>query len=147
MARSSMAFRLRIDHRRSRIGRYPDTGKATSSQGLPIRILPRWLNATRASRCSLKSMEKILTASYPQTPGPAAQVTDLGSWSGTGRPQNVHHGHGYYRLLLRSSEPMAARNERKHQPAAAPVLPEGYGSLSSFAVGSEQSGPEVESAP
>ena len=36
------------------------------------------------------------------------------------------------RLLLRSSQPMAARLEREHKRAAAPVLPEGHGSRSAW---------------
>ena len=44
---------------------------------------------------------------------------------GAGRAQDGHGQHGARRLLRRSSKPVAARNEREHEPAPAAVLPEG----------------------
>ena len=45
------------------------------------------------------------------------------SLTNAGRPQERHREHGPRRLLRRSAEPVAARNEREHQPTLTSVLP------------------------
>src|SRR3989442_1058962 len=52
-----------------------------------------------------------------------ASLTDLGPRQGDGRPQELHRRHKGAGLLLRSPQPMAARQQREHQRFAAPVLP------------------------
>ncbi len=58
--------------------------------------------------------------------GAAAPVADLGSGSGDGEARTICASTPVSGLLLRSSQPMAARYEREHERAAAPVLPEGH---------------------
>jgi hypothetical protein len=41
------------------------------------------------------------------------------------RPSPLHHGNRHRRLFLRSTEPLAARIERKHQPTLAQYFPRG----------------------
>src|SRR5690349_15998586 len=54
------------------------------------------------------------------TPGGVASLTDLGPRTGDGPTQNLHDGHGYAGLLLRSAESLAAWLKRKYQrPTAA----------------------------
>src|SRR6267143_822547 len=69
------------------------------------------------------------------TPGDVAALADLGSRTRDGPTQELHHGYRCTGLLLRSAEPLAARLERKHQWAPAPVPAEEGGSVLLLAVG------------
>ena len=55
----------------------------------------------------------------------AAPVADLGPGHRDGPARAAADRHRPAGLLLRSAEPVAARHQREHQRAAAPVLPEG----------------------
>ena len=57
-----------------------------------------------------------------ETPRLPAALADLGPRAGDGETQDLHGGHECEGILLRSAEPLAARQERKHERAAAPVL-------------------------
>src|SRR5580704_13139364 len=50
-----------------------------------------------------------------RTSGDVAALVDLGSRTGDGATQELHHGDGYAGVLLRSAESLAARLERKYQ--------------------------------
>ncbi len=76
----------------------------------------------------------------------ASQILDLGSRWRDGGAQEVLDSHGCSGLLLRSPKPMATRNERKHEPPAAPVLPERHGSVRLHASGPEPNCPSTKSA-
>ena len=64
-----------------------------------------------------------------QAPQRAAPLVNLGPRHGDGRAQAFHTRDRRAGLLLRSAQSLAARQQREHQRAAAPVLPEGDGSL------------------
>ncbi len=51
-------------------------------------------------------------------------LVDLGSRTGDGQTQNLHGSDECESLLLRSAQPLATRNQRKHQPPAAPIFAE-----------------------
>jgi len=55
--------------------------------------------------------------------GYPATLADVGSRTGDGQAQGLHGSHGRQGLLLRSAKSLAARHERKHQSAAATILP------------------------
>ena len=57
-------------------------------------------------------------------PSGVAALADLGSRAGDGRAQELHDGDGCAGLLLRSAKSLAARLERKHQRAFAPISAE-----------------------
>ena len=56
----------------------------------------------------------------------AVQVAHLGSRQGDGRPQAVHAGHRHPGLLLRSTQPLAARQQREHERPAQAVPAQGH---------------------
>jgi hypothetical protein len=60
-------------------------------------------------------------------PGAAAPVADLGPGQGNGRARPLHHCHRRPGLFLRPAFTVAARQQREHQRAAAPVLPPPHG--------------------
>src|SRR6266511_745506 len=60
----------------------------------------------------------------PDAARPAAQVADLGSGRGDGRARAATHRRRLRHLLLRSAQPLAARQQRKHQRPAPPILPQ-----------------------
>ncbi len=66
-----------------------------------------------------------MTAAMGAMPAPAAPVADLGPGPGDGRARPGHPGHRPAGVLLRPALAMAARQQREHQRAAAPVLPQG----------------------
>ena len=55
----------------------------------------------------------------------AAPFADLGPRRGDGPTRPAAHRHRAADLLLRSAQPVAARHQREHQRALAPVLPQG----------------------
>jgi IS30 family transposase len=57
-------------------------------------------------------------------PRAAAPITDLGSGRRDGPARAAADRHRPAGVLLRSAQPVAARHQREHQRAAAPVLPE-----------------------
>ena len=59
-------------------------------------------------------------------PGASRAIADLGSGQGTGRAQAVHGRDRRAGVLLRSALPVAARDQREHQRAAAPIPPQGH---------------------
>ena len=63
----------------------------------------------------------------PDPAGAAATVADLGPGNGAEPACAAADRHRCAGLLLRSAQPVAARDEREHQRAAAAVLPEGHG--------------------
>src|SRR5262249_35881040 len=58
-----------------------------------------------------------------QTAAAAAPLLDLGSRQGDGPPQEFHRRYQCAGLFLRSTQPLAARQQREHQRFAAPVFP------------------------
>ncbi len=66
-----------------------------------------------------------LTATIQTLPGPAAPLPDLGPGHRTRPPPRHHGGHRPRHLLLRPPLTLAAREQREHQRAAPPVLPQG----------------------
>ena len=54
----------------------------------------------------------------------AAPIIDLGPRQRTLRPRGVHRRDRHTGLLLRPPQPLAARHQREHQRAAAPILPQ-----------------------
>ena len=64
-----------------------------------------------------------LESARSQTPRYPAPLPDLGSRPGDGETQGLHSGDRCESLLLRPAESLAARDERKHQPAPTTVLP------------------------
>jgi IS30 family transposase len=70
-----------------------------------------------------------------QLPGGAPSLADLGWRSGDGPTQKLHHRYGYEGVLLRSTESLAARLERKHQRSSAPILAEEGRPVQLLAVG------------
>ena len=56
----------------------------------------------------------------------AAPLADLGPRQGARPARPAQDRHRPRRLLRRPAQPMAARHEREHQRAAAPVLPQGH---------------------
>ena len=71
-------------------------------------------------RCCLESARS-QTSRYPAT------LTNMGSRTGDGQAQELHGGHERQGLLLRSAKSLAAWDKRKHQSAAATILPPRYG--------------------
>src|SRR4029450_11420369 len=53
-------------------------------------------------------------------------IVDLGSGCGAGPARPAADRHRPAGVLLRSAQPLAARHQREHQRAAAPVLPQGH---------------------
>ena len=49
---------------------------------------------------------------------------DLGPRAGSGQTQDLHGGYECESLVLRSTQPLAARHERKHEPVTATILAE-----------------------
>ncbi len=58
-----------------------------------------------------------------QTAAAAAPLLDLGPRQGDGRPQEFHRRYQRAGLFLRSTQPLAARQQREHQRFAATVFP------------------------
>jgi hypothetical protein len=58
-----------------------------------------------------------------QTPRVTAALIDLGPGTGDGKTQDLHSGHECESLLLRSSESLAARHQRKYEPVITAILP------------------------
>ena len=56
----------------------------------------------------------------------AAPIADLGPGRRDGPARPAPHRHRARHLLLRPAQPVAARHQREHQRAAAPVLPQGH---------------------
>jgi hypothetical protein len=52
-----------------------------------------------------------------------SRLTDVGSRTGDGLAQGSRGSHGRHRLLLRSTESLAARQQRKHPSVATAILP------------------------
>ena len=67
-----------------------------------------------------------MTAAMGELPAPSAPVADLGPGQGDGRSRPDHPGHRPGHLLLRPALAVAAGQQREHQRAAAPVLPQGH---------------------
>jgi hypothetical protein len=67
-----------------------------------------------------------------QTSGRAATVAHLGSWTGDGQAQGVYGSDGCAGLFLRSAESLATRHKRKHEPAAAAILPARHRAVALF---------------
>ena len=65
-----------------------------------------------------------LTRQLSQSPRRTAPHAHLGPGQGDGRARAVHHRHRRRRLLLRSAQPVAARQQREQQWPAPPVLPQ-----------------------
>ena len=76
----------------------------------------------------------------------AAEITDLGSRAGAGGAQGFFDRHGRQGLLLRPAEPVAARNEREHEPSSPPVFPEGHRPVRLLASGPKPHRSSVEPA-
>ena len=77
--------------------------------------------ARRARRRTRPAGHHRQNALAAQTP---AQFADLGPGSGTRPAQTDRRLAGHGRLLLRPALPVAARHQREHQRAPAPVLPQ-----------------------
>jgi hypothetical protein len=56
----------------------------------------------------------------------AAPIIDLGPRRGDGLARPAPRRHRHSGALLRSPQPLAARNQREHQRPAAPILPQGH---------------------
>ena len=130
-ARSSMPFPFANDLQRSKIAPFPAIGRAICLRGAQNSHIATLVE--RHSRFSMlvkvpgkdtATVVAALSQHVAQTSRDAAALVDLGSRAGDGPAQKLHDGHGSEGLLLRSAEPLAARLERKHQRAVAPVLPE-----------------------
>ena len=63
---------------------------------------------------------------HAQAAAGAVQVADLGSRQGDGRPQALHPCDRHPGLLLRSTQPMAARQQREHDRPAQAVPAQGH---------------------
>jgi IS30 family transposase len=59
--------------------------------------------------------------------GPATPVPDMGPGQGDGRARPVQPGDRHPGVLLRPAQPLAARQQREHERAAAPVVPRSTG--------------------
>ena len=70
-----------------------------------------------------------LDSTSSQVTAGTVQVSDLGARQGNGRSQTLQSRYQYSGLLLRSTKPLAARLQRKHQRTAPTVLPERNGSV------------------
>jgi IS30 family transposase len=67
-----------------------------------------------------------LVATMNTLPAHLRGSPDRGSRRGDGRSPVLQHGHRHARLLLRPGQSLAAGQQREHQRAAAPVLPQGH---------------------
>jgi len=106
-------------HRCCNIGSKPGfapTGKLSHRGGPGISIRhAEWTPAV------FQQSRRGLEPANPQAPNIPTALVDLGSRAGDGTAQDLHRGHRCESLFLRSAQPLAARNERKHQPPAAPI--------------------------
>ena len=82
-----------------------------------------------------------------QTAAAAAPLLDLGSRQGDGQPQELHRRYQRAGLFLRSTQPLAARQQREHQRFAATVFPARNRSLTLLARLPEQDRAAAQSTP
>ena len=94
--------------------------------GCSIRSIARTLG--RAPSTVSREIRRNGGTSSQVTAG-TVQVSDLGARQGNGRSQTLQSRYQYSGLLLRSTKPLAARLQRKHQRTAPTVLPERNGSV------------------
>jgi hypothetical protein len=81
-----------------------------------------------AAGCTIRAIARGLSdQGGPKATHGVASIADLGPRSGTCEPCAIHCRHGRTGLFLRSVEPLAARQQREYEWAAAPVLSEGHG--------------------
>src|SRR5262249_9467559 len=81
------------------------------------------------------------------TAAAAAPLLDLGSRQGDGQPQELHRRYQRAGLFLRSTQPLAARQQREHQRFAATVFPARNRSLTLLARLPEQDRAAAQSTP
>src|SRR5262249_57447046 len=84
---------------------------------------------------------------WGQSAAGAAPVLDLGSGQGDGQPQELHRRYQRAGLFLRSTQPLAARQQREHQRFAATVFPARNRSLTLLARLPEQDRAAAQSTP
>ena len=85
-------------------------------------------NQERASVGRLQGAqdERRARSHHERPAGAAAPIADLGSRQGTLSARGVQGRDRHPGLLRRPPQPLAARHQREHQRAAAPILPQGH---------------------
>ena len=88
--------------------------------------IPRTKNGPAARRLRRGHDEERARSDDDDAARAAAPIADLGPRQGALRARRVQGRDRHPGLLRRPAQPLAARHEREHQRAAAPVLPEGH---------------------
>src|SRR6188508_1281700 len=83
-------------------------------------------HARQARRQGHRDGRRRADQEHAQATAGAVQVADLGSRQGDGRPQALHPRDRHPGLLLRSTQPLAARQQREHQWPAQAVPTQGH---------------------
>ena len=118
---------------RSRTAPCPATGRATCWSARRTRTSPPWSSARPASCSSSSSTAGTATtvvaalAAQVQTLPASCAEPHLGPRRGARRAPALQRRHRRRRLLLRPALALAARHQREHQRAPAPVLPQADG--------------------
>ena len=124
------ASRLGGRSRRARsLGRGPPARIEEQSNRHPGRASDALRDVGQSQQPRHRNGDQGLEPTSAQVTTGTVQVSDVGPGKGNGRSQTLQSRYPYSGLLLRSTKPLAARLQRKHQRTAPTVLPEGNGSV------------------